>query len=228
MNSYATFGTIDSVAKHALKRLFTPPNNYFLLFGIVLCALFFAFTLWVRSDSLRSFDFDSTVRIQSKVPLRFDPFFSLLSVLGRFDFTAPILLIFLLIKRKLTSAIPLFLFGFAHVIEYIGKTMLEQPGPPRMFLRSQFSEFPGLHVFTQSSYPSGHSLRIIFLGIVFLYPLYKSKLSPIVKVSAGGFIVTVVFLMLISRVSLGEHWTTDVIGGSILGASFGILSLLAL
>lgn len=228
MNSQGFSATIDSVAKTILKRFFAPPKSYFFLIGIILCALFFAFTFWVRSDSLRSFDFDMTVKIQSKVPLRLDPFFSLLSVVGRFDFTAPLLLIFLLIKRRITSAFPLLLFGLAHIIEFIGKTILEQPGPPRMFLRSQFSEFPGLHVFTESSYPSGHSLRIVFLGIVFLYPLYKSKFPRFIKALSGTLIIGLVFLMLVSRISLGEHWTTDVIGGSILGASFGILSLLLL
>lgn len=197
-----------------------------------LLILFFLFTLLVRSDALRQFDFNSTVRLQSKVPLRFDDFFSFLSVVGRFEFTGSILLIALgiygFLKKNFWMIIPLGLFCFAHVVELIGKNMLEQPGPPRMFLRSHFSDFPGLHVFTDASYPSGHSLRIVFLGVVFVYLLFLSKFPKTIKLAAYGFILGIVIFMLVSRVSLGEHWTTDVIGGSILGASFGMLSLIFL
>ncbi len=157
--------------KTFLTKFFTKQNLVFLLLGLFFLFLFFAFTLAVRADMLRSFDFDTTVKLQAKTPLRLDDFFSFLSVAGRFEFTGSILLIVLMLygifKKKIWAVIPLGLFIFAHVIELIGKNILEQPGPPRMFLRSHFTDFPGLHVFTDASYPSGHSLRIVFLAFVF-------------------------------------------------------------
>lgn len=201
-------------------------KKFLFLSGIFLCLSFFAFTFWVRSDSLRPFDFNTTVKLQDKVSEKFDPYFSILSVVGRFEFTAPLLLILLLIKRKITGLIPIFLFGTAHIVELIGKTILEQPGPPNMFLRSQFSDFPGLYVHTQASYPSGHSLRAVFLAVIFIFAIYRSKLPKNIKRFSNIAILTILFFMLVSRVSLGEHWTTDVIGGSILGLSFSLLSLI--
>jgi hypothetical protein len=62
----------------------------------VLFALFFLlFTLIVRSDVLRKFDFNMTVRIQDRIPIKFDDFFSFLSVIGRFETSIIILLVLL-------------------------------------------------------------------------------------------------------------------------------------
>lgn len=226
---------INLVAKKTFQETYLTKHNLVLFIsGASLLFLFFAFTFWVRADSLRSFDFDTTVRLQNITPLRLDPFFSFLSVVGRFEFTTPALAIVLLLwsklkpKRLLSVVIILGLFCTAHVIEVIGKTILEQPGPPHMFLRSQFSEFPGLHVYTNASYPSGHSLRIVFLGVIYFYITLKSRLPMLLKAGVFLFLAGTTFAMLYSRISLGEHWTTDVVGGSILGLSIALLSLILL
>ncbi|HRN96325.1 MAG TPA: phosphatase PAP2 family protein [Candidatus Levybacteria bacterium] len=200
----------------------------FALTGVSFILLFFAFTFIVRADFFTSFDFDTTHRLQNITPLQIDPFFSLLSVIGRFEYTLPFLIIILaLVYRKFIGGIIAFgLFGFGHVLELIGKTILDHPGPPNMFLRSQYADFPGLHVHTDASYPSGHSMRTVILGILLIYWIYQTKrLHMMVKTVLISGILGLVSLMLYSRISLGEHWTTDVIGGSILGVGIGLLSL---
>lgn len=191
--------------------------------------LFLLFTLLVRMDVLRGLDFDTTVRLQNLIPIRIDPYFSSLSILGRFEFTIVILGLLLLIRRQVLGLIIIGLFGLGHVIEIIGKMTLNQPGPPHMFLRTHFTDFPGLYVHTQASYPSGHSMRTVILAMLITMAVFHIKKLPLLfKMVVLGMMAGIVILMLVSRVSLGEHWTTDIVGGALLGASIGFLSLIFL
>jgi len=204
---------------------------FFFILGIGFFILFILFTFVVRSDILRQFDFNTTVRLQDDIPKRVDGFFSSLSVFGRFETSIIILLVILFLKRKILGLVAFALFGVAHIIEIIGKTFLSQPGPPHMFLRTHelAAEFPGLYIHTDASFPSGHAMRALFLSTMVVFIIWRSKkLRTEFKFFLLSIVILYAFLMVLSRVSLGEHWTTDVIAGSFLGLSFAFLSLLFL
>jgi undecaprenyl-diphosphatase len=207
-------------------------NRYLLvlLSGTIVFAIFVLFSYFVHKDLFTSFDFDTTVRFQNKIPEFFVTPFSFLSLLGSFEIIIGILLILLAIIKKVKTVFVLFSFGMIHIIELFGKAFVTHPGPPFMFHKYDLGfTFPSSYVQPGSSYPSGHLARTVFLSVVFAFIIYSSsRLSKTQKQFLYCLIIIIVGFMFVSRIYLGEHWFSDVVGGSFLGGAMGLMSIIFL
>lgn len=207
-------------------------NLNFILAGFALLALFYAFSFLVKEDVFTRFDFDMTVRIQNRIPVRLDPYLSWFSLFGSFEVTLGILIalsVAKLVKRKLLSIFLIPAFGIMHVVEIIGKAFLDHPGTPFLFHRYALDFFfPSGYIQPGGSYPSGHAMRTAYLAFLLIFMINRSAFSSTMKQLSNVAIIVFIFLMFFSRVSLGEHWTTDVVGGTLLGVAFGLFSLVLL
>ena len=110
-----------------------------LLLSLLFAFLFTYFSYSVAKERWQKIDFDTTVKLQDRIPQKFDGIFSYFSLIGSAEITVGFCLaaafLYLLKKRWLAIAGWLMIIP-ATAAEVFGKLILFHPGPPVFFHRS--------------------------------------------------------------------------------------------
>ena len=204
-----------------------PKRSLFIIAGVIGFFIFVFFSYLVHKNHFTTIDFNATVRLQDHMPRRVDGAFSFLSEVGKFEVMTVVLAAIFLFARKIKAGAMAFVFFVSfHLIEIYGKYFVHHPPPPQFMVRTlNLIPLSPFEVRTQNSYPSGHAGRALFVSVIALTLIWQTKrLSMLTKSILTLGILGYDVLLLISRVYLGEHWLSDVIGGSILGAAMGLFA----
>lgn len=199
-----------------------------LLLSIISFGLFVLISYSVAKEAWQKIDFDITVKLQDHIPTKYDDELSYFSLLGSGEVTfalSLILAVLNLIRLKVGVFLGWLMIIPASIMEILGKLFIFHPGTPVLFHRfSLETTLPSFYIHTNFSYPSGHTTRSVFLLTVLVVLTLTSKNDLLVKAASIVILLVIGVLMSMTRISLGEHWLSDVVGGSLLGLAFGLFA----
>ena len=198
-------------------------NNRLYLLVFILLALFFLILINVYNSPLNSSLFGDSKIMYAFYAIRspmLSPLMLFITFMGEWYSIAVLALIsmaFLIKKNKtrLASALFVSVFGGEAIVLLI-KNFIQRARPdvvPRLAAESGYG------------FPSAHSLVAISfygLGAYFLFRSTKKKAAKITFATIG---VLIILLMGASRIYLGVHWPSDVLGSYLLGSAW-VLSII--
>lgn len=119
------------------------------------------------------------------------------------------LLFFIFKYRK--EALFIFLTAGSGLVSTIVKIAVNRPRPSE----------PLVHIVqkaSQQSFPSGHVMfYIVYFGFLTVLMYHLKAIPKAVRITVAAISILLIFAIPYSRIYLGDHWFTDVLGGFLLG-----------
>ena len=125
-----------------------------------------------------------------------------------------LLVIFILVKKKW--------YGINIVIGLISSTIVNNV--VKVLISRERPDVLKLVNESTYSFPSGHTMASVMMYGIIIYYIYRSKLNKYLKWLLISIFGLLILLIMISRIYLGAHYVTDVVGGLLL--SLFLLNLL--
>jgi membrane-associated phospholipid phosphatase len=173
-----------------------------------------ALGLFVHVFPVLDSDIAISQRIQDLNPRVFEPFMASVSVFGAPSVAAVSILLsaatFFMLSYRREAGFMLFAFA-GDGVNALVKIIVDRPRPSAdmVTVMSQLAD---------RSFPSGHVVHyVIFFGLLYVIISFRWALARWAKLLITFLFLGLIVGIAVSRVYLGVHWATDVLGGYMAG-----------
>ena len=208
---------IQKLYENFLPYLRERRKTLFLYFSIFFILLFLLLTFFVMNFSNHSWDISVSHEIQEDQNILLDTFMKAFSWLGTVYVAGTVILAFtviFLIFKYVREGLFILSCILSGAVSYVLKMIIDRPRPTMDFVRI-------VEETHYQSFPSGHVLfYTVFFGSLTIIALSSKLLKISLKIFVVAVCLAMVVLGAVSRIYLGAHWFTDVLGGFIVGVLF--------
>jgi len=189
-------------------------NRRVLAFYALIVVSIIGLILFVENYPLSDFDLLVTREIQGQRAWDPTPLMKCISIFGDAAVAPfPVIiaaLLFYMYRRRREARFTLAVI-LPDLFNMLIKIVIHRPRPT-------LEDAKILEEFTQSGFPSGHVVHyVVFFGFLLTVMIVDKTISPFWRMSVGILSAFLIFTVSISRIYLGAHWATDVIGGYLFG-----------
>lgn len=176
----------------------------------LLGVLFIILTILVVQNKLVNFDNSIYKIVTANMNDNLTVFYKIFTFLGSTIFMISLcvvlFLVFILKKRKDYAFIEASVLIFSTIINNVVKFIIrrERPEVLKLVIEKSFS------------FPSGHTMASVSLYGIIIYLIIKSEMQKKYKIILSVIIGIIPILVMLSRIYLGAHFASDVIGACIL------------
>lgn len=193
-----------------LKKIISSNKIYFLLymlFLIVGCSLFFIFG---KKDSF--------ILLNSFHTELLNKFFIYFTYVGDCLFAVITAIVAIIIFRNKPYGLAIFFsFSFSGIAAQLIKRLVDSPRPKLYFENGGYDQFiEGVKLHSQNSFPSGHTATAFAMFTVIALFISNKNYQWLLLILAIG--------VGYSRIYLAQHFLLDVLVGSFIGVTTGILA----
>ena len=175
-----------------------------------LSILFILLLILIKTNSIESFDTSIYNLIAMHINANLTDFFKFMTFLGEgvsiANFCVLALIVTFILKKRNIGLIVAGCVTFNSLFSEGLKRIIQRPRPEILRLINESSY----------SFPSSHTLASVSLCGILIYFIFRSGWDRNVKIAISTLLVLFPLLIAISRIYLGVHNASDVLGGAII------------